>query len=200
MHQPLQSIQPHRKSNQVRRHHHEYIAHSPNPTYHPISIFPPLPLPFREQVPRQNFGKHEKRDQPPPDQKPELDVMPQRDEREDREHVHYRSCRTPFPLRRASATAAAEGDVDVAHDPAVEAPVPAAPEGERGIIIGHATHHVFRRIDAVDEGPKAEEAPREQQLQPDDVQIEVADHAELEGRVDFPCGLGFGDGDGVDEV
>ena len=32
------------------------------------------------------------------------------------------------------------------------------------------------------------------------MQVEIADHAELEGRVELPCGLGFGDGDDVDEM
>lgn len=32
------------------------------------------------------------------------------------------------------------------------------------------------------------------------MEVEVAEHAELEGRVDLPRRLGFGDGDGVDEV
>ena len=32
------------------------------------------------------------------------------------------------------------------------------------------------------------------------MEVEVAEHAELEGCVELPGGLGFGDGDGVDEV
>ena len=92
--------------------------------------------------------------------------MPQRHEREDGKHVQDRSRSSPSALRRrrAPAAAAAEGDVYVANDPAVEATVPTAPEGEGGVVVGHAADHVLRGIDAVDEGPEAEEAPREQQL------------------------------------
>lgn len=122
--------------------------------------------------------------------------MPQRDEGEDGEEV----ADGPEAAPAAGGGAAAQRDVDVAHDPAVEGAVPAAPEGEGGVVVAHAADHVLGRVGAVEQGPQPEEAPRQQQLQPDDVQIEVAEHAELEGRVERPGGLRFGDRDGVDEV
>jgi len=78
--------------------------------------------------------------------------------------------------------------------------VPAAPERERGVVVADAADHVLWRVDAVEERPQAEEAPGEQQFEPDDVQVEVAQHAELEGRVGAPDGVGFADGDGVEVV
>ena len=78
--------------------------------------------------------------------------------------------------------------------------MPAAPEGEGGIVVRHAADHVFGRVDAVDEGPPAEEAPGEEEFEPDMVQVEVAEHGELGGGVGVPLRGGFGDGDDVDEV
>ena len=65
---------------------------------------------------------------------------------------------------RAAAT---HWDVNVANEPAVKAAVPAAPEGEGGVIVRHAANDVLRRVDAVNEGPPAEETPGEEELQPD---------------------------------
>ena len=100
----------------------------------------------------------------------------------------------------AAAAAAAHGDVDVADEPAVEGAVPAAPEGEGGVVVGHTSDNVFGGVDVVGEGPEAEEAPGEQELQPDVVEVEVAEHGELEGGVEVPGPGGFGDGDGVEVV
>lgn len=76
-----------------------------------------------------------------------------------------------------AAGGAPERDVDVAHDPAVEAAMPAAPEGLRRIVVAHAADHVFWWVDAVEQSPEAEESPREQQFEPDMVEVEVAEHA-----------------------
>ena len=78
--------------------------------------------------------------------------------------------------------------------------MPCAPEGEGGVIVRHATDHVLRGIDAVRERPETEETPGEEKFEPNDVKVEVAEHAQLERSVDFPGRLGFGDGDGVDKV
>lgn len=80
----------------------------------------------------------------------------------------------------------AQGDVDVAQRPAVEAAVPAAPERQRAVVVGDAAHHVLGRVDAVGEGPEPEEPPRQQQLEPDDVQVEEAHRAQLRPRVRAP--------------
>lgn len=55
--------------------------------------------------------------------------------------------------------------------------MPAAPEGLRRIVVAHAADHVFRRVDAVEQSPEAEESPRKQKFEPDVVEIEVAEHA-----------------------
>lgn len=58
-----------------------------------------------------------------------------------------------------AAAAAAERDVEVADDPAVEGTVPGAPEGEGGVVVGYAAGHVLWRIDPVYQCPETEEAP-----------------------------------------
>lgn len=98
------------------------------------------------------------------------------------------------------ALAAAEWNVEVPYDPAVERAVPASPEGEGGVIVGHAADHVLGRVDAVDECPETEEAPWDQQFQPDDVEVEEGQHAQLAGAVHGPIRGCFGDCHGVDVV
>jgi len=78
--------------------------------------------------------------------------------------------------------------------------MPAAPEGEGRVVIRHAAHHVFGRVDPVQESPEAEEAPGEEEFEPDEVEVEVSKHAELERGISFPIGLSFEDSDGVDVV
>lgn len=121
--------------------------------------------------------------------------MPQGDEGEDREHVADTA-----DLGDTAARATAERDVDVADDPAVKAAVPAAPEGECGVVVRHAADDVLGRIDTVDQGPEAEEAPWDKEFEPDDVQVEEGKHAELEGRVGAPVWGGLGDRDHVGVV
>lgn len=150
-----------------------------------------------EEVARGDFGEDEEGDEPAPDEQAQLDIMPEGDKGEDDEHVRHRPCRGPRPRR---AAAAAKRNVHVAHGPAVEAAVPATPECEGGVVVRHAANHVFRGVDAVEERPEAEEAPGEEKLEPDVVEAEVANHAEFEGGIEVPCGLGFGDGDDVGEV
>ena len=118
--------------------------------------------------------------------------MPQRDKGEDDEHIQDGTC--------GALATAPNGDVDVSYDPSVETPVPAAPERERAVVVGHATHHILGRVDPVREGPQSEESPWQEQLQPDDVQVEVPEHAQLEGCVEGPVRVRLRDGNGVDVV
>ena len=99
----------------------------------------------------------------------------------------------------ATATTA-EGDVEIADDPAVEGAVPGAPEGEGGVVVGYAAGHVFRRVDTVYQRAETEEAPGDEQFQPDDMQVEVGHHAELGGSILGPVRGSFGDGHNVDVV
>ena len=105
--------------------------------------------------------------------------------------------------RQAEATGdvgTAEGNVQVAHDPLIEGAVPGAPEADGGEAVGDAADHVLGRVDAIKEGPEAEESPGKQQLQPHDVEVEERHDRELLGTVVRPDGIGFGDGDAVVEV
>ncbi|KFY26099.1 hypothetical protein V493_04265 [Pseudogymnoascus sp. VKM F-4281 (FW-2241)] len=117
-------------------------------------------------------------------------------EREDDEVIDDR----PRHAKAAGNVGSAEGHVHVAHDPLVEGAVPGAPESECGEAVGDAADHVLGRVDAVEEGPEAEESPGEQQLQPHDVKVEERHDGELLGAVVRPGGVGFGDGDAVVEV
>lgn len=69
--------------------------------------------------------------------------MPKGHESEDSTVVDPRS-----PL--GVSLAAAKRDVNVSDDPAVEGAMPAAPEGEGGIVVRHAPDHVLRGVDAVE--------------------------------------------------
>ena len=156
--QPLQAIDPQRKPHQIRRHHHENIedgAHTANNT---IRVRPILPLSRRKRHPRQHLWEDEQRDEPPPHQQPEIDVMPQRDEGEHREHVGD-AANARLLCAAAAALRAAQRYVDVADDPAVVGAVPGAPEGEGAVVVRHAADDVLGRIDAVEQGPEAEETP-----------------------------------------
>lgn len=130
--------------------------------------------------------------------------MPERNKGEDREKVEdlagFGFYAAAAGATAATTAAAAKRDVQIAYDPAVEGAVPGTPEGKCGVVIRHAARHVLRWIDAVDQRPKAEEAPRDEELQPDDVEIEVGHHAELRRSVEGPVRGGFGDGHDVDVV
>ena len=96
------------------------------------------------------LGEDEEGDEPAPDEEPELDVVPDGDEGEDGQGIgDGAGCGPVFAgdavcgvsfcgARRACGggpAAAAHGNVDVADEPAVEAAVPAAPEGEDGVVV-----------------------------------------------------------------
>lgn len=122
--------------------------------------------------------------------------MPQCDEREDQRVVDARhDSRHP-----GLGAGAAHGDVDVADVPEIEAAVPAAPEGDGGGVVGETAEHVFGRVDTVDEGPETEEAPWEQELEPEHVQVEVGEETELRRGVVVPVRICFGDCDAVVEM
>ena len=80
--------------------------------------------------------------------------MPQCHKCENGEHIPNTS-----NLRHTSSSATAEWDVDIPDDPAVEGTVPAAPESKGRIVVRHTANDVFGRVDAIDKGPEAEEAP-----------------------------------------
>ena len=61
--------------------------------------------------------------------------------------------------------------------------MPASPELQSRVVVGHTSDHVLGRVDSVDERPETEETPRKQKLEPDEVEVEVGEHAELERRV-----------------
>lgn len=75
--------------------------------------------------------------------------------------------------------------------------MPASPEVCDGVVVTHAADHVLRWIDAVQECPKSEEAPWEEKLQPDVLEVEVAQHAELVRGVVRPVRLCLEDGNHI---
>ena len=77
--------------------------------------------------------------------------------------------------------------------------MPRTPKRKRQVVVVHAADHVFRRIDAVQQAPETEEAPRNKELEPDDVEVEQTYHRELERRVALPR-LGLGNRHHVHEM
>lgn len=152
-------------------------------------IFPPV---AGEQQRSNGFRQDEKHDQPTPDQESQINVMPQSDECEDGEEVCHRP---EFP-----DPATSQWNVNVSRDPLVETPMPAPPECKCRVVVAHTANHVFGRIDPIEEGPETKEAPGKQKLEPDDVQIEVAKHAELERTVCRPVRFGMANGNGIEVV
>lgn len=186
----LQAVHAQREPHQIGGHHHEDVEHGAHAAEHAVRVGAIPPLARREGHPAQHLRQDEQRDEPAPHQQPEVDVVPQRDEREHGQHVEDAA-----PARLLGAAAAALGaperDVDVADDPAVVGAVPAAPEGQRAVVVRHAADHVLGWVDAVQQAPQAEEAPGEEQLEPDDVEVEVCEHGELEGGVRAPVWVGL---------
>ena len=77
------------------------------------------------------------------------------------------------------AVLAPKRDVDVANEPAVEASVPRPPESLQVVVVAHAAVHVLHRFDAVQQGPKPEEPPDGEELEPDHVQGEIPKHSNV---------------------
>lgn len=166
LHQPLQPIQPHRKPHKIGRHHHQNIPHSPNSTNHTISLRSIPPLLRRKRQRHQHLGRHKQRNQPPPHQQLQINIMPQRHKRKHSQKVSH----SPnFPPSTPS-----QRNINIPHNKPIETPMPPPPKRQRRIIITHTANHIFRRIDAVDEGPETEEAPWNEEFEPDYVQVEVA--------------------------
>lgn len=88
---------------------------------------------------------------------------------------------------------------NVLDDPDVVRPMPRSPEVADRIVVAHAPDHIFRWIIPVTERPKSEEAPRQEQLEPDDDQIPKSELQQLVDRETLP-GLSVLDGDNVDVV
>mmetsp|Transcript_52442 Transcript_52442/g.147175 ORF Transcript_52442/g.147175 Transcript_52442/m.147175 type:complete len:320 (+) Transcript_52442:448-1407(+) len=96
--------------------------------------------------------------QTPPSQQLRLDVVPICDEEERRE------CGQDAPVL------AAEGHVDVAHQPLVERYVPRLPEGRHRVVVVYTPSHILWRVDAVGQRPATRDSPDHEKLQPHDVQ------------------------------
>lgn len=79
--------------------------------------------------------------------------------------------------------AATKRNVYVSHNPAVEATVPPSPESGDGIVVAHAANHVLGRIDTVKERPQSEKPPWKKKFQPDMLQVEIPQHAQLHGGI-----------------
>lgn len=173
--QSFQPVQAKSKAHQVRGHHHKNVAHSANAAQIPVRIWAIAPFPSWEEQRCYDLRKYEERNEPAPHQQPKIDIMPQRDKSKDSQKVHNRS----DSRKLTSRTAATEGNVDVPHDPAIQGTMPATPESEGGVVVAHAADHVLWRIDAIEQRPEAKEAPGDEELEPDDVEVEVAEHTEL---------------------
>lgn len=76
-------------------------------------------------------------------------------------------------------------------DPHVEAAVPAPPEPESRVVVGHAAYHVLGRHDAVEEGPQAEEPPGKEELRGREGGLEQGQCVLHEDEVE--CANGRGD-------
>lgn len=122
--------------------------------------------------------------------------MPYSDECKDGEIIDNCSRLAP----QAWHTASAEWDVQVPQAPLIEAAMPSAPKLQHGVVIAHTTDHVLWRIDTVKQCPEPEEAPGDEQFQPDMLEIEESEHAELCGCVLRPVRLGVEDGNHVHVV
>lgn len=109
----------------------------------------------REGVEDEHLGEHEEDDEPAPDEQAELDVVPDGDEGEDEDVGGHGA---GGGARRPEARAP-QRYVDVPQRPAVEAPVPAAPERQRAYVVGDAADHVLGGVEAVVEGPQPRQPP-----------------------------------------
>lgn len=109
----------------------------------------------------------------------------------------------------------------IPNEPEVVRPVPSPPEAMARVVVGHATDHILRRVNAVHEGPKAEEPPREEELfrsktstnhfahrqgkrganlEPDDDEVPETDGQELARAKVAKCHLDVLKGHDVDEL
>ena len=152
------------------------------------------PFSFRKSETSENFRNDEKSDEPTPHQESKLNIMPNSDESEDSEIIRYSS---QLP-RDTSSRTPTKRNINISNNPAIETTMPTTPEGSDTVIIAHTTDHVFGGIDTIEEGPEAEEAPGEEEFQPDVLEVVVAEASEFRGGVGGPVWLGFEDGDHVE--
>lgn len=87
---------------------------------------------------------------------------------------------------------ASQGDIDISKGPEVVTLVPAAPESQGRVVVGHTSQHVLGGLNAIQQCPKSEEAPDNHQLEPNQNQVEESNHADLKNGVVVP-GLTFAD-------
>ena len=122
--------------------------------------------------------------------------MPQRNEREDGGVIddRHQGC---FP---GAGTGSSEWDVDVADQPAIVTSVPTSPERDGGRVVREAPDHVFGGIDPVNQGPEPEKSPGQEELEPEDVEVEVREKRELGGAIVRPVGVAFRDSHTIVEV
>ena len=137
----FQAIHTDGKTNQIGSHHHENVASGTNTTDPAIDIRTVLPLLGREKKSAKDLWQDEQRNQPAPNEQLEVDIVPKCDKSKDSQEIADSA-----DLALSTAT---DRDVNVPDDPAVETPVPAAPEGKCRIVVTHAADHVLRRINTV---------------------------------------------------
>ncbi|KAJ8112196.1 hypothetical protein OPT61_g5387 [Boeremia exigua] len=178
--QPIQPVQAQRKTHQIGHHQHENLADGAHAAQHAVQIRIVLEPARRKQIACDNLRQHEQRDQPAPHKQAQLDVVPYGDEREDSKIISDRPRLPPGP----GDCTATQRNVQIPQRPLIKRAVPAAPKLHHRVVIAHAAHHVLGRVDAVQQRPEAEEAPGDQQLEPDVLEVEEAQHAELGGGHD----------------
>ncbi|KAG7785901.1 hypothetical protein KL910_000676 [Ogataea haglerorum] len=173
--QQHQTVLAETEAKQVGQHHHPDVDDGP----HAAQVSePPLVLVRLGQLRGQHFRQQKQHNQPPPDQQPQLDVVPDGHKREHRKRRHDPALR------------AAQRHVHIPHDPLVVRAVPCPPELHRGVVVVDAADHVLWRVDAVTKSPESEHPPRNQKLEPYNIQVEQPDHRDLERSVAVP-GLCF---------
>lgn len=101
--QALQPVPAHSKPHQIRRHHHEHIAHGADAANDTVGRGVGFPRLGREEIAGGDFGEDEEGDEPAPDEEAELDVVPERDEGEHDQHIRHRSRRSLVPRHAAAA-------------------------------------------------------------------------------------------------
>jgi hypothetical protein len=129
---------------------------------------------FRKDAPSNNLWQDEQGNQPPPRQKLQIDIVPNRNKRENHPNIIHR---IPRP---------AQWHIDIANNPQIITLVPTPPESQGRIIVGHTADHVLGSLDTVKESPKTEEAPDDEEFEPDEDQIEKDNHGDLQDGVVVP--------------
>jgi hypothetical protein len=116
----FQTIYTDGESDKVGRHHHEDVSSGANTTNPAVDIRTVLPFPSWEQKCADDLRQNEQCDQPTPDEKLEVDIVPECNKSKDGEEVADSAY---FALPTAT-----NRNVNVSDDPAVKTSVPASPE------------------------------------------------------------------------